>query len=150
MHITVRQRWAGRRRWSIATRKLASIFAALEATATAIWMAGGKKRHGQRWSSVAVLKKLWGPTFLKKIALLRFSKNGTRTAMLHLNTAKESPGTASSIRESIYSKHLRGIIAFGFAVRRRIYKSKSSGQCREEANSLPILMPSERSMATTA
>src|SRR5712691_2554300 len=150
MHITVRQRWAGRKRWSIATHKLASIYAALAAIAIVTWMGGGKKRPGQRWSLVAVLKRLLVPTFVRRIALLCFLRNGKHTAMLLLNTAEESPGTASSTRGSIYSKHLLGIIAFGFAVRRRIYKSKSSGQCREEANSLPISMPSEKSMASTA
>src|SRR5712691_2468289 len=98
MHITGPQRWAGRQRWSIATRRLASIFAAHAATATGIWMAGGKKRPGQRWSSVAALKKLWVPTFVKRIALLFFSRNGKHTAMLLLSTAKESPGTTSSTR----------------------------------------------------
>jgi len=34
-----------------------------------------------------------------------------------LNTAKENPGTASSTKGSIYSKHLRGIIAFGLVLR---------------------------------
>jgi hypothetical protein len=48
------------------------------------------------------------------------------------------------------AKHLRGIIAFGFAVRRKIYKSKCFGHYREEVNSSPILMASERSMASTA
>src|SRR6266571_2353731 len=55
---------------------------------------------------------------------------------------KGEPGIGSSTKGSICSKHLRGIIAYEFAVRRRIYKSKSSRHCREEANSLPILMPS--------
>src|SRR5229473_5957708 len=114
MHITGPQRRAGRRRWSIATPKLANIFAALAATASVTWMAGGKKRPGQRWSSVAALKRLLVRTFVRRIALLCFSRNGMRTAMLHLNTEKESPGTGSFTRESIYSKLLRGIIAFGF------------------------------------
>src|SRR6266571_8065715 len=150
MHIAVRQRCAGRRRWSIATRRSVNTCVALAAIATVTLMGGGKKKPGQRWFSVAALKRLWVPTFVKRIALLCFSRNGKHTAMLLLNTAKENPGTASSTRESIYSKHLRGIIAFGFAVRRRIYKSKCFEHCREEANSLPILMPSERSMASTA
>src|SRR6266436_6274448 len=111
-------------------------------------MGGKKKRRGQRWSSVAALKELWVLTFLKRTALLRFLRNGMRTAILTLNTAKESPGIASSTRECIYSKHLHGIIAYGFAIRRRIYKSKCFGHCREEANSLPILMPSGTSMAS--
>src|SRR5260370_42392112 len=113
-------------------------------------MDGGKKRHGQRWSSVAVLKKLWVPTLVKRIALLCFSKNGMHTAMLLLNTARESLGTGSSTRESIYSKHLHGIIAYAFAIRNRICKSKCCGHCWSEANSSPILMPSGRSTANTA
>src|SRR5712691_3533907 len=40
----------------------------LAAIATAIWMGGVKKKHGQRWSSVAALKKLWVRTFVKRIA----------------------------------------------------------------------------------
>jgi hypothetical protein len=51
---------------------------------------------------------------------------------------------------SIYSKHLHGIIAYRFAVRNRICKSKCFGLCREGASSLPIWMPSGRSMASTA
>src|SRR5882762_9163625 len=98
-------------------------------------MDGGKKRHGQRWSSVAALKKLLVPTFIKRIAQPCFSKNGMRTAMLLLSTAKENPGTASSTKASICSKHLHGIIASGFAVRNRICKSKCFGHCWVEANS---------------
>src|SRR6266849_8231748 len=113
MYITGPQRWAGRQRWSIATRRSASIFAALAAIATATWMGGRKKKHGQRWSSVAALRKLWVPTSVKRIALRRFSRNGRHIEMLLLNTEKESPGTASSTRESIYSKHLHGMIAYG-------------------------------------
>src|SRR5216684_5106322 len=150
MHITGPERWAGRQRWSIATRKSANIFDALAVIAIATWMGGGKKRHGQRWSSVAVLKKLWVPTFVKRTALLRFLGNGKRTAILLLNTAKENPGTASSTKASICSKHLHGIIAYTFAVRNRICKSKCCGHCWAEANSSPILMPSGRSMASTA
>src|SRR6266581_9654752 len=116
MHITGPRRRAGRQRWSIATRRSVNTCAALAAIATAIWMAGGKKRHEQRWSLVAALKKLSVPTFLKRIALLCFSKNGMHTAMLLLHSAKASPGIGSSTRASIYSKHLRGIIGFGFAV----------------------------------
>src|SRR5882724_7693765 len=102
MHITGSQRWARRQRWSIATPKLASIFAALAVIATVTWMAGGKKRRGQRWSSVAALKRLLVPTSVKRIALPYFLRNGMHTAMLLLNTAKESPGIASSTKESIY------------------------------------------------
>src|SRR5947209_3448225 len=116
MHITGPQRWAGRQRWSIATRRSASTFAALAAIATATWTGGGKKKHGRRWFSVAVSKRLWVPTSVRKIVLLRFSKNGMHTAMLPLNSARESPGTVSSTRESIYSKYLRGIIGFGLVV----------------------------------
>src|SRR5713226_2842159 len=137
MYITNPQRCAARQRWSIATRRSASICAALAAIATVTWMGGGKKRRGRLWSSVAALKKLWVLTFVKRIALLCFSRNGKHTEMLLLNTAKESPGTASSTRASIYSKHLRGIIASGFAVQRRTFKSKCFGHCREGANSLP-------------
>src|SRR5216684_3031505 len=124
MHIIGPQRWAGRQRWSIATRRSVNTCAALAATVTAIWMDGGKKRRGQRWSSVAALKKLWGPTFVRRIALPCFSKNGMRTAMPLLNSAKENPGTASSTKGSICLKHLRGIIVYGFAIQRKIYKSK--------------------------
>src|SRR5216684_6987154 len=130
MHITRPQRWAGRQRWSIATRRSVNTCAALAATATAIWMDGGKKRPGQRWFSVAALKKLWVPTFVKRIALLCFSKNGMHTAMLLLNSARESPGIGFSTRESIYSKHLHGITAYGFAIRNRIFKSKCCGHCQ--------------------
>ena len=75
-----------------------SIFAALAATATGIWMGGGKKRPEQRWSLAAALKKLWVPTFVKRTAPLCFSRNGKHTAMLLLHSAKESPGTASFTR----------------------------------------------------
>ena len=54
---------------------------------------------------------------------------------------KASPGTDSSTRECIYSKHLRETIAFGFAVQRKICKSKCFGHCLVGANSLPILTP---------
>src|SRR6267154_6441900 len=111
MYITGPQRWAGRQRWSIATRKSASIFAALAAIATATWMAGRKEKHGQRWSLAAALKKLWVPISVKRIALLHFSKNGMHTAMFLLNIEKGNPGIGSFTRESIYSKHLRGITA---------------------------------------
>src|SRR6266851_5414170 len=141
MHITGPRRWAGRQRWSIATRKSVNTCAALAAIATAIWMAGGKKRHEQRWSLVAALKKLSVPTFARRIAQQCFSRNGMHTAMLPLNSAKASPGIAFSTRESIYSKHLREIIGFGFAVQRKIYKSKCFGPCQEGANLLPILTP---------
>ena len=53
-------------------------------------------------------------------------------------------------RGSIHSRHLLGIIAFGFAFQRKICKSKCFGHCREGTNSLPILTPSGRSMASTA
>src|SRR5207253_8382372 len=98
MHITGPQRWAGRQRWSIATHKLANTCAVLAAIATATWMGGRKKKHAQQWSLVAALKRLWVLTFAKKIAVLRFSRNGMHTVMRILNTAKESPGTVSSTR----------------------------------------------------
>src|SRR5260370_20752481 len=110
-------------------------------------MGGGKKKRGRRWCSVAALKKLSVPTFARKIVLLRFSKNGMHPAMLLLNTAKESLGIGSSTRESIYSKHLHGIIAYGFAVQRRCYKSKIFGHCREGTKSLPSFIPSHRSIS---
>ena len=150
MHITGPQRWAGRQRWSIATHKLANTCAVLAAIAIVTWMGGRKEKHGQRWSLVAVLKKLWVPTLVKRIAPRCFSRNGMRTAMLLLNTAKESLGITSTTKESIYSKLLLGIIAFRFAVRRRIHKSKCCGHWRAGVNSFPILMPSGRSMASTA
>src|SRR5437879_12331525 len=150
MHIAGPQRWAGRQRWSIATRKSASIFGALVAIATATRMGGRKKRRGQRWSLAAALKKLWVPTFVRKIALLRFSKNGMHTAMLPLNSVRECPGTGSSTREFIYSKRLHGTIGFELAVRRRICKLKSYEHCQVGANALPIWMPSGRSMASIA
>ena len=106
-------------------------------------MDGGKKRHGQRWSSVVALKKLWVLTLVKRIVLLCFSKNGMHTAMVFLNTAKENPGTASSTKASICSKHLHGIIAYGFAVRRRIYNQNASGTAewnRIRLNTLPRLI----------
>src|SRR5437588_13091370 len=113
----------------MATTKSVSIFAALEAIVTVTWKGGGKKKHGRRWFSVAVSKRLWVPTSVRKIVLLRFSKNGMHTAMLPLNSARESPGTVSSTRESIYSKYLRGIIGFGLVVQRKICKSKCFGHC---------------------
>src|SRR6266403_1816412 len=150
MHLTGPQRWAGGQRWSIATRRSANTCAALAAIATATWMAGVKKRPGQRWSSVGALKRLLVPTFLKRIALLCFSKNGRHIVMVLLNTERESLGIISCTRECIYSKHLHGIIGFGFAIRRKICKSKCFGHWRAEANSSPILMQSGRSMASTA
>src|SRR5437660_5458916 len=109
-----------------------------------------EKETRQRWSLAAALKRLSAPTFAKRIALLCFSKNGMLTTMLRLNSARESPGIASSTRESIYSKHLRGILGFELAVRRRICKSNCFEHYPERVNSLLILMPSGRSMANTA
>src|SRR5258708_10177488 len=104
MYITGPQRWAGRQRWSIATRKSASIFAALAAIATATWMAGRKEKHGQRWSLAAAWKKLWVPISVKRVALLHFSKNGMRTAISLSNLEKGNPRTDCLTRESTYSK----------------------------------------------
>src|SRR5437667_5967322 len=150
MHLTGPERWPRRQRWFIATRKSASIFAAFAAIATATWMGGRKKKHGQRWSSVDVLKKLSVLTFARRIVLLRFSRNGMHTAMCPLSSERESPGTGSSTKGSIYSKHLHGTVAFGFTVQRKICKSKCFGHCLVGVNSLLILMPSGRSMASTA
>src|ERR1700676_4141061 len=129
MHIFGQQRRAGRQRWSIATLRSANTCAALAATVTAIWMDGGKKRHGQRWSSGAVLKRLLVPTLVKRIALQCFSRSGMHTEMALLNTEKENPGTVSSHKASICSKHLHGIIACGSTIRNRICKSKCCGHC---------------------
>ena len=59
-----------------------------------------------------------------RIALPCFSRNGKPTAMFLLNTAKESPGITSFTRASICSKHLLAMIAFGFAIHRKILQIK--------------------------
>src|SRR6266481_411636 len=95
-------------------------------------------------------EKALGAYFCQEDSAAVLSKNGMRTVMPLLNSAKENPGTASSTKESICSKHLHGIVAYGFAVRNRICKSKCCRHCRAEVSSFPILMPSGRSMTSTA
>jgi len=106
-------------------------------------MGGVKRRPGQRWSSVAALRKLWAPIFVKRIVLPCFFKNGKAYRDAPFEYRKgEILGPPLPPRGPFTPKHLRGIIAFGLVLRMRIYRSKYFRHCREEANSLLILMPS--------
>ena len=95
-------------------------------------------------------EKALGAYFCQEDSAAVLFKEWMHTTMLLLHFAEESSGIASSTRGSIHSRHLLGIIAFGFAFQRKICKSKCFGHCREGTNSLPNLTPSGRSMASTA
>ncbi len=105
-------------------------------------MAGGKKKPGAAMVFGRCFEKALGAYFSQEDSAAVLFKEWELTAMLGLNTAKESPGIKSSTKESIYSKHLHGIVASGFTDHRRTFKSKCCGYCRAEVSSFPILMPS--------
>src|SRR6267378_1293901 len=98
MHIIGPQRWARGQRWSIATRRSVNTCAAL-ASYRYRYLDGWREKETRAAMVFGrCFEKLSVPIFVRKIALLRFSKNGMHTAMLPLNSAKESPGTVSSTR----------------------------------------------------
>jgi PD-(D/E)XK nuclease superfamily len=69
-------------------------------------------------------EKALGAYFCQEDSSAALFKEGMHTAMVPLNTVKESLGTASSTKASICSKHLHGIIAYAFPVRNRVCKLK--------------------------